>query len=118
MHKLIACVAVLLGVKSAVAAPTVPAEMERLGRTVVEAPLKDPKSVQYRGAAVYRHHEGKDLAFCGEFNAKNSYGGNLFLSQLAARARHDQSRRDGINFHERIAQRGCITKVIRITSRT
>lgn len=36
--------------------------------------FKDPASVRYRNLAVYRQINGKELALCGEVNAKNSYG--------------------------------------------
>lgn len=36
--------------------------------------FKDPAGARYRNTAVYRQIDGVSLSFCGEVNAKNSYG--------------------------------------------
>lgn len=36
--------------------------------------MRDPDSVKFRDVALYRQLESKELALCGEFNAKNGYG--------------------------------------------
>ena len=52
------------------AAAADPALQEVGAKAFVEAGLKDPSSAQYRGLTHY-----SDGVVCGEYNAKNSYGG-------------------------------------------
>lgn len=46
----------------------------RQAQSVVAGQMKDPASVQFRGDRAFTMSNG-DVAFCGEVNAKNSYGG-------------------------------------------
>ena len=43
-------------------------------KVAIEYSLKDPASVQYRNVRVVNKKDGRK-AVCGEFNAKNSFGG-------------------------------------------
>jgi hypothetical protein len=51
------------------------AALVKAAKAQLVANLKDPSSVQYRGLYVARAEESGDLVLCGEFNARNSYGG-------------------------------------------
>jgi hypothetical protein len=41
----------------------------------IEAQLKDPTSVQYKGLFVSKRADSGELILCGQVNAKNGYGG-------------------------------------------
>lgn len=48
--------------------------VERQAKQAAAFNLKDPSSATYRGVAVFRLQNG-DYVFCGEQNARNSFGG-------------------------------------------
>lgn len=43
-------------------------------KDVLTADFKDPDSAKFRSLAVYQQIDSRELALCGEVNAKNSYG--------------------------------------------
>ena len=61
------------------------AQLIAQAKAAVTKDLKDPDSALFRNLAVYTTSTGA-LAVCGEFNAKNSYGGYVGYKQFASSA--------------------------------
>lgn len=65
--------------------------IERQAKQAAEFNLKDPSSALYRGVAAFRLQNG-DYVFCGEQNAKNSFGGLVGFKPFFVRFALGESR--------------------------
>lgn len=99
--------AILLAVAAGLVAPTVGiaakptrpnpnAAIIARAKAAVARDMKDPGSVQFRNVRVYRHDE--QVHVCGEFNAKNGYGGYVGFQPFVSDGNFASTDSDGIRF--------------------
>lgn len=69
--------AILLSVTIGAACTSEPEKATKAAKAALEKSLRDPSSAQYRDVQTYS--EG---VVCGEYNAKNSYGGYVGFKQF------------------------------------
>ncbi|GIT95582.1 hypothetical protein JANAI62_22050 [Jannaschia pagri] len=73
-------------------------------QTHLEASLRDPESLRFRHAEGFRTVTG-DRIVCGEYNAKNGFGGYVGYQPYYVRLRQDQVA--AAYFGSSLARLGC-----------
>lgn len=85
----------------------VTSEQDRTAQSVVKGVLKDPYSAQFGAMSAFQLDNG-DQVYCGQVNAKNSYGGYIGYKTFFVRMRGQSVQRVFLdNYQSSLASIGC-----------